>query len=86
MTTAARNLHSRAARLRRAAALVAVAIVVTSTAVACTGSSGTTSASAAGQSGIAWKSCKGLSNKLQCARVSVPLDWSQPNGRKSDSR
>jgi len=27
---------------------------------------------------IAWKSCGG---KLQCARVAVPLDWSQPEGR-----
>lgn len=82
MITAPRNPHSLVATWRGRAALAAVAIVVTSTAVACTGSSGTPSASAAGQSGIAWKSCQGLSNKFQCARVSVPLDWSQPTGKK----
>ncbi|HEY2175025.1 MAG TPA: alpha/beta hydrolase [Mycobacteriales bacterium] len=81
MITALRNPHSLVGTWRGRAALAAVAIVVTSTAVACT-SSGTPSASAAGQSGIAWKSCKGLGNKFQCARVSVPLDWSQPNGKK----
>ena len=30
---------------------------------------------------IAWKACKGAPGGLQCARVAVPLDWSQPGGR-----
>ena len=30
---------------------------------------------------IAWKACKGAPGGLQCARVAVPLDWSQPDGR-----
>ncbi len=81
MITALCNPNSFTARWRGRAALAVAAIAVTSTAVACTGSSGTPPASAAGQSGIAWKSCKGLGNKFQCARVSVPLDWSQPNGK-----
>ncbi len=30
---------------------------------------------------IAWKSCgKGVGKRLQCARVLVPLDWSNPSG------
>ena len=30
---------------------------------------------------IAWQACKGAPSGLQCARVAVPLDWSQPDGR-----
>lgn len=82
MTTATHYPRRLAARWRQRAALAAVAVIVTATAVACTGSSGTPSASAAGQSGIAWTSCKGLGKKFECARVAVPLDWSQPNGKK----
>ena len=30
---------------------------------------------------IAWKTCKDAAAGLQCARVAVPLNWSQPDGR-----
>ena len=30
---------------------------------------------------IAWKACKDAPAGLQCARVAVPLNWSQPDGR-----
>jgi len=33
---------------------------------------------AVNQSGIAWTSC---GDRLECARVPVPLDWSDPNGK-----
>jgi pimeloyl-ACP methyl ester carboxylesterase len=37
----------------------------------------------AGQAGIAWKSCdKKFGKRLQCARVSVPLNWHRPAGKQ----
>ena len=35
-------------------------------------------------SGIKWKKCKGKprDDQLQCATVSVPLDWDRPNGKQ----
>jgi pimeloyl-ACP methyl ester carboxylesterase len=38
-------------------------------------------AASAAAAPIAWKACKGAAAGLQCARVAVPLDWSQPGGR-----
>ena len=38
---------------------------------------------AAGAGGIAWKSCdKKFGKRLQCARVSVPLNWHRPAGKQ----
>jgi pimeloyl-ACP methyl ester carboxylesterase len=38
---------------------------------------------ATAQGGIAWKSCyKKFSKRLQCARVSVPLNWHRPAGQQ----
>jgi pimeloyl-ACP methyl ester carboxylesterase len=36
--------------------------------------------SPAGQAGIAWKRCKGMGKRFQCARVAVPLNWHRPAG------
>jgi pimeloyl-ACP methyl ester carboxylesterase len=38
-------------------------------------------AASAAAAPIAWKRCKGPGGGLQCARVAVPLNWSQPDGR-----
>lgn len=38
-------------------------------------------AASAAAAPIAWKRCKGAGGGLQCARVAVPLNWSQPDGR-----
>src|SRR5690242_18812969 len=41
--------------------------------------SGVAAAAAGRQDRIAWKSCyKKFSKRLQCARVSVPLNWHRP--------
>ncbi|WP_155373583.1 alpha/beta fold hydrolase [Catellatospora vulcania] len=34
------------------------------------------------QPGIAWTSCEGLDQRFECAKVPVPLDWSEPNGQR----
>ena len=40
-------------------------------------------AAGAGAGGIAWKSCdKKFGKRLQCARVSVPLNWHRPAGKQ----
>ena len=33
------------------------------------------------ETAIPWRACKDAAAGLQCARVAVPLDWSQPDGR-----
>ena len=45
-----------------------------------TGSPAGAAGPAAGQAGIAWKRCKGMGKRFQCARVAVPLNWHRPAG------
>src|SRR5689334_16941504 len=40
---------------------------------------GACAAAPASASGAAWRSC---GERLQCARVDVPFDWSRPGGRR----
>ena len=44
---------------------------------------GPRAAAAVSQTGIGWKSCGA---QLQCAQVSVPLNWDQPDGTSSGTR
>src|SRR2546430_855744 len=49
--------------------------------------SGAAAATAGRQGGVAWESCdkkfsKKFSKQLQCARVSVPLNWHRPDGKQ----
>src|SRR5438477_9031714 len=65
-------------------AVVAAALPLASPANATTAAGGShvrgVTSSPAGQAGIAWKRCKGMGRRFQCARVAVPLNWHRPAG------
>jgi pimeloyl-ACP methyl ester carboxylesterase len=63
------------------AALVGARLVASSTAsVAAAGAESARSAGAVGAP-IPWAACDPPGEDLQCARIRVPLDWDEPNGR-----
>ncbi|QNK82875.1 alpha/beta hydrolase [Nakamurella sp. PAMC28650] len=72
-----------------ASTLSSLAALVITTSAATTSASPTMAspasvppASGSTPEGIAWAKCKGLGDKFQCARVNVPMDWSQPDGKQ----
>jgi pimeloyl-ACP methyl ester carboxylesterase len=67
--------------LLAAAALVAAGLVATS--VEAAAAAGAESAGSAGAVGapIDWAECNPPGEDLQCARIAVPLDWDDPDGR-----
>ncbi|MFF3554126.1 alpha/beta hydrolase [Streptomyces tsukubensis] len=65
------------------AALIAPAFLGTGGAVAVTAGEGTSVASPAGGSALAWQGCGGdIPATVECATLKVPLDHSRPSGRK----
>ena len=61
---------------RRLTAIVTVAVVLLAV-----GGPGSPRAAAAVSDSIAWGPCKPSGPSLQCARIQVPLDWGEPDGR-----
>jgi hypothetical protein len=57
--------------------LIAIGTVVATALPLASPAHATAAGAAVSQTGIAWKSC---GKQLQCAQVSVPLNWHQPDG------
>ncbi|WP_203716885.1 alpha/beta fold hydrolase, partial [Asanoa siamensis] len=66
------------ARLRRTSALVAASLA----AVLAGGGAAASDGPPEPAPGFAWTGCEGLGSQFQCARVPVPLDWSEPDGEQ----
>ncbi|WP_024794024.1 alpha/beta fold hydrolase [Tomitella biformata] len=83
MTTVTRNPDGPTSRWRQRTVLAATAILLMSAAAACasSGTSGSDEAEAQ-EKQIAWTSCDGLGEEFQCAKVEVPLDWNNQDGKK----
>ena len=71
-------------RLRVRAAVAAIVLGLVAVSVSTPNAAASPARTGSEGSGIKWKKCKGKprDDQLQCATVSVPLDWDHPEGKQ----
>ena len=80
----ARGVTGENPRLRVRTAVAAIVLGLVAVSVSTPYAAASPARTGSEGSGIKWKKCKGKprDDQLQCATVSVPLDWDRPNGKQ----
>ena len=80
----ARGVTGESPRLRVRAAVAAIVLGLVAVSMSTPNAAASPARTGPAGSGIKWVKCKGKprDDQLQCATVSVPLDWDRPNGKQ----